>query len=276
MEIGQSTSRADRAPEPTNPTPETTDRLQDTTNQPPRRRIGLPSQQIERRADRSAPEPTFRFLKPADEFHRSRLRRRREQPDVRAGARTTEAGVRFTERTIRAAKAPARGRSGRTARRADGSRRRAAGRAAEGAARRRKHPNPAPNRQFAGRRSDPGPRADIRRPEQTDSRPSNQIRTRATTRRVRAVESVSVHHSQFSIDHPVLPFKHHAPAPHRARVRPAPHRTDARCIEIEQYLYRTQPRRPWPPHQAVIGRAKGRHLPKIAGPVDPLRPRSSV
>jgi hypothetical protein len=47
-------SVAHRAPEPTNPTPETTDRIQDTTNQPPRQRIGLRRQRIERRADTSS------------------------------------------------------------------------------------------------------------------------------------------------------------------------------------------------------------------------------
>jgi hypothetical protein len=60
--------------------------------------------------------------------------------------------------------------------------------------------------------------------EQPDLRPSNNIHTRATTRRVRAVESGSVHRPPFSIDHSVLPFKHYGPAAHRARVRPAPDR----------------------------------------------------
>jgi hypothetical protein len=75
-------------------------------------------------------------------------------------------------------------------------------------------------------------------PEQSDPRLSNQIYTRATTSRVRAVESACFHCPRISNDHSALPFNHRAQAPHRARVRAAFIAAARLRILIEHAMFR--------------------------------------
>ena len=65
--VGATAPRWHRAPEPTNPSPATTARIRETVISSQRRRIGLRADGSSAERTRRAPEPTFRFLKSADE-----------------------------------------------------------------------------------------------------------------------------------------------------------------------------------------------------------------
>ena len=224
-----------RAPEPTNPTPEATDRSRETTDRRPRRRIGLRSQRIGRRADSSSagadvpvPEAGGRIPPQASSTptQSSRASEQARGPPKRPDDSRSE---RLERRRRRRA-----GRSGRSGPPSRRLRRRAAGCAAR-TARKPRSADRAPSRRIAGRANDSGPRRANR------SRRSNQILGRAgsstagasrsppSERAVWGVLSVSVHRPQFSNEHSVLRFNHHAPAPHRARVRPSIDRTGVRA-----------------------------------------------
>jgi hypothetical protein len=188
------------------------------------------------------PETIFRFLKPADGFRRRRLRLRREQPasEHTRGPLKLAYGSR-SERIGRRRRRPAAEAGGRVAKQtaSDASRRNHRGgsgspagaisfsagaiRCSGGAIRcSAEQPDSRPSNQVLRRATRFSTEQPDARPKQSDSRPSNQIHTRGTTRRVRAVESVSAHRPRRSTEHSVPPFKHHAPAPHTLACAPLP------------------------------------------------------
>ena len=173
---------------------ETTNRASEPTDRAPSGRVERRSRHSgfgSRRTDSSAgvlnPDESSRASeqargppKPAYDSRSGRFEPRRRQPGAGAGGRTAEQTAPDAERP----NAPA-----------------------EEAARRLRQRSRAASRHPPAGATNFRPPQPIRWPEQTDSRPSSQIHTRAATRRVRAVESVSVHRPQFSNDHSVLPFK---------------------------------------------------------------------
>ena len=205
----------------------------ETTNQAPEQTDRAPSGRVERRSRHSG--SSSRRTDPAagvfdsDESSRAceqargppklaydsrseRFERRRRQPLAGAGGRTAEQTVPDVER-------PNGRRRERLAGRANGIPRRAGDSPAAGAIPERERTSACRSIQFPAPVADSLAGANRSAAEQTDPRRSKQIRGTssqihacAATRRVRVLESVSVHRRRFSNEHSVLPSCESRPA----------------------------------------------------------------